>query len=101
MDQVTFLHKLDRVLDTSFYRLNEDTSLDFQKNHVNSVMKYVIKQCVPILRLIKLAAEVLQTYNSWVALKFREVIIKARSETRYADHYMINIYGYKLYYYRL
>ena len=64
-------------------------------------MKYVIKLCVPILRLIKLAAEVLQTYNSWVALKFREVIIKARSETRYADHYMINIYGYKLYYYRL
>ena len=64
-------------------------------------MKHVIKQCVPILRLIKLAAEVLQSYNFWFALKFREVTIKARSETRYADHYMINIHGYKLCYYRL
>ena len=65
MDQVTFLHKLDRVLDTSFYRLNEDTSLDFQKNHVNSVMKCVMVQCVQKLIYLPRGWRSLANLNFW------------------------------------
>ena len=55
VNQVTFLHTLDRVLDCCLYCLIEDTALDFLKNRVNAVMKCVMVSCVPKITIQKMS----------------------------------------------
>ena len=47
VDQVTFRHTLDIILDYSFHCVIEDTALGFKKNRLDVLKKYVIRTLCP------------------------------------------------------